>query len=108
MNNITVQRIRALSAEQGRSLKYLCDVIGVKSRTYFHDIEKQQREIPIDKLELIAKSLNTTTAYLLGETDEKDKPSLSGTIDALLEDLSIEALVNIKEKIEEKIKKRGQ
>lgn len=106
MSNITTQRIRALCTEQGRSLKYLCDQIGVKSRTYFQDIEKQQRQIPDDKLKIIANILNTTTDYLLGETDEKNKPSLSGKLDLLLEDLSIEALIDIKEKIEEIIKNR--
>lgn len=107
MNNNTVQRIRALSAEQGRSLKYLCDAIGVKSRTYFHDIEKQHREIPIDKLELIAESLNTTTAYLLGETDEKAQTAPSESLDDLLDGLSYEALFHIKEKIEEILKNRS-
>ena len=69
MNNITTQRIRALSKEQGRTLRYLCDKIGVKSGTYFQDIEKQDRSIPMDKLEIIAQALDTSTDYLLGKTD---------------------------------------
>lgn len=72
-NNITTQRIRELVDEQGRSLKYLCDRIGVKSRTYFQDVEKQGRNIPVKKLEIIADALDTTTDYLLGETDVKTK-----------------------------------
>ena len=98
MSNITTQRIRALCAEQGRSLKYLCDQIGVKSRTYFQDIEKQQREIPDNKLKVIADTLNTTTDYLLGKPDEKSRPSLSDKFESLLEDLSIDVLIDIKAK----------
>ena len=108
MSSITTQRIRDLSSEQGRSLKYLCDQIGVKSRTYFQDIEKQQREIPAEKLKVIADALGTTTDYLLGKTDEKSKPSLSGQLDPLLDGLSLEALIDIKTKIEEIIKNREQ
>lgn len=106
MSNITTQRIRALCAEQGRSLKYLCDQIGVKSRTYFQDIEKQEREIPDNKLKVIADTLNTTTDYLLGKTDEKSRPSLSGRLDSLLDGLSLEDLIEIKTKIEEIIDNR--
>ena len=100
MSNITTQRIRDLAKEQGRSLKYLCDQIGVKSRTYFQDIEKQQREIPADKLEILAATLNTTVEYLGGKTDQKSKPSASDQFDALLNDLPAEALIDIKLKIE--------
>lgn len=106
MSNITTQRIRALCAEQGRSLKYLCDQIGVKSRTYFQDIEKQQREIPDNKLKVIADTLNTTTDYLLGKTDEKSIPSSSRNFESLFGDLSTEALIDMKAKIEEIIKSR--
>lgn len=101
MSNITTQRIRDLAKEQGRSLKYLCDQIGVKSRTYFQDIEKQQREIPADKLEILAATLNTTVDYLVGKTDQKTKPSASEQLDALLNGLPVEALLDIKSKIED-------
>ena len=106
MSNITTQRIRDLAKEQGRSLKYLCDQIGVKSRTYFQDIEKQQRKIPADKLDILAATLNTTVDYLVGNTDISDKPSSSDQLDDLLNGLSAEALIDIKYKIEKILSKR--
>ena len=67
--NITVQRIKQLAKQQGRSLTYLCKVIGLESRSYFNDIEKNNRVIPDDKLQIIADALETTTDYLIGNTD---------------------------------------
>ncbi|MBR0442946.1 MAG: helix-turn-helix transcriptional regulator [Clostridia bacterium] len=69
-----VQRIKNLAQEQGISVTYLCKKIGLSSRTYFNDIEKHGREIPLDKLTIIAEALHTTVAYLKGETKQK-KPS---------------------------------
>lgn len=70
----TVQRIKNLAREQGISMTYLCKKIGLTSRTYFNDIEKHNREIPLDKLSIIASALNTTVGYLRGETDEIRTP----------------------------------
>ena len=68
--SITTQRIRNLAKEQGRSLTYLCEKLGFKGRTYFTDIENSHRDIPTDKLIIIADLLNTTIDYLLGNTDD--------------------------------------
>lgn len=110
MNNITTQRIRELAEEQGRSLKYLCDRIGVKSRTYFQDIEKQGRNIPMDKLKIIADALDTTTDYLLGEIDIKHKTPqthlLKDEFTSLIDSMSTENLLKLQAIIEEKIKNR--
>ena len=74
--NITLQRIRQLADEQGRTLTYLCEKIGMKGRSYFTDIEKKSRKIPEDKLQILADTLGTTTDYLLGKTDSP-KPFFS-------------------------------
>lgn len=42
---------------------------------YFIDIDKSNRDIPDDKLLMIADILNTTPEYLKGETDIKEKPA---------------------------------
>ena len=70
-----VKRIKKLANEQGRSMTYLCKKIGLSSRTYFNDIEKHNRQIPDDKLKIIAESLNTTVDYLLGKKQEKKSHS---------------------------------
>lgn len=70
-----VDRIRILSKTRGRSLSYLCREMGVTSG-YFIDIEKSGRNIPRDKLAVIASCLDTTPEYLLGETDDPYSPDV--------------------------------
>lgn len=67
-------RIRSLSKEKGISLSFICRKLGV-APVYFIDIEKSSRDIPEDKLSVIADILNTTPEYLKGETDIKEKPA---------------------------------
>ncbi len=69
----TVTRIKQRAKELERSLSYICGKLGV-ARVYFIDIEKSGREIPDDKLIVIADILETTPEYLRGETDQKEKP----------------------------------
>ena len=63
-----VSRIKSISKEKGISLSFLCSKMGV-ARVYFNDIEKQNRAIPHDKLEIIADVLNVSVDYILGNTD---------------------------------------
>ncbi len=72
-----ISRIKKLAKEQKRSLAYLCAQMGV-ARVYFNDIEKNNRNIPDDKLEIIARELHTTIAYLKGEINEKEPPATMG------------------------------
>lgn len=65
-------RIRALAKEKGLSLSFICSKLGV-AHVYFIDIDKSGRDIPDDKLAIIADLLNTTPEYLKGETDVKEK-----------------------------------
>lgn len=67
-------RIRALAKEKGLSLSFICSKLGV-AHVYFIDIDKSNRDIPDDKLLMIADILNTTPEYLKGETDIKEKPA---------------------------------
>ena len=52
-------RIRALAKEKGLSLSFICSKLGV-AHVYFIDIDKSNRDIPDDKLLMIADILNTT------------------------------------------------
>ena len=70
-----VKKIKSLAQERGIKLNFICTQLGLTSRTYFHDIEKNGRTIPADKLSIIADILNTTPEYLLGLTDKKEKPT---------------------------------
>lgn len=74
---VNINKIRAMAKENKRSLSYLVSAIGLNSRTYFNDVEKNGRDIPDKYLSIIAKELNTTVAYLRDETNVKEKPSAS-------------------------------
>ena len=65
----TISRIKELAKEQGRSMSYLCRVLGYKSRTYFNDLEKQGRSLPADKLEILADIFGVSVDYLLEKTE---------------------------------------
>ena len=71
-------RIRELAKQCDLPLAFLCRRIGV-AKVYFNDIDKSGRDIPDDKLSIIASILNTTPEYLKGETDQKEKPAGEST-----------------------------
>ena len=56
----TVERIKKLAKQQGRSLSYLCRELGFSSRTYFTDVERNNRTIPEDKLKILADILGVS------------------------------------------------
>lgn len=85
----TVERIKHIAKEQGRSLTYLCKQLGFTSRTYFNDIEKNNRDIPIDKLTQIAAILGVTVDYLLGNSDIPSKAEKPADYGELQEDVII-------------------
>ena len=86
----TVSRIRKRAKEKGKTLKSICLKLGYNGRTYFSDIDNKGGTIPDDKLEIIAHELDTTVAYLKGESDEKEKTAQeSGTISIRSRDGSV-------------------
>ena len=66
---LTVERIKALSKSKGFKMKFICGNIGVRDN-YFTDCKAKNIDIPVDKLTAVATMLNTTVAYLSGETDD--------------------------------------
>ncbi len=73
---VNIDKLKTRAKEKGKSLAFLCKKMGV-ARVYFNDIEKHGREISLDKLEIIARELDTTVEYLRDETDDPEikKPS---------------------------------
>lgn len=72
-------RIKLLAKENGLSITFICKKLNM-AKTYFHDLEKTGRDIPDDKIKVIADILDTTPEYLRGKTDIKAKeksPSIS-------------------------------
>jgi len=82
-----IERIKALAYEKGISMSFLCKKMNV-ARVYFNDIQKNGRTIPDDKLAIIAGTLGTSVEYLLGKTEQKEKPTVNdGERDALERDI---------------------
>lgn len=67
---VNIDKIRELAKRDRRSLSYLVSLLGLSSRTYFNDIEKNGRDIPDKYLRIIADELHTTPEYLRDETDD--------------------------------------
>lgn len=63
---VNIDKIKTLAKEQGLSLSFICTQLGV-AKVYFNDIVKNNRDIPIEKLQIIADILNTTPEYLRDE-----------------------------------------
>ena len=78
---VQTDRIRTKAKECGRSLSYLCRALGV-TNGYFVDIERQNRNIPREKLDIIAVELNTTPEYLSYKTDDPN-PKEKEPVEAL-------------------------
>ena len=84
-------RLNELRSASGKSLKYLCDLVGER-RTYIGEAKARGNNIPDAYIGIWADDLGTTVAYLKGETDQKEKPT-DVSIDRLPPD--VQELVNL-------------
>lgn len=75
------KRLLSLRNLKGLSRELLSDQVGIHARTlenYERDIKDAKRRVPdIDILEGIAMALDTTVAYLVGETDDPSRDALT-------------------------------
>lgn len=86
-------RIVALAKKQGKSITYLCGLIG-RYRGYMKDISKASSAMPMEYLQIIAADLGTTPEYLLFKTDN---PSVMMKNDSNVRGFSMErSVVQIK------------
>ena len=67
------ERIRQRRIELDLSQEELAKRLGYSSRTSISKIELDERKVPIEKLEAIAKALNTTSAWLMEWKSVEDK-----------------------------------
>ena len=68
----TVNRIKELSKSQGRSLTYMYNALNLPVG-YLRDVKANKTALTDERLQAIADFLDTTTEYLLGKTDIKEK-----------------------------------
>lgn len=80
-----INRIIDLAKSKGISQAYLCSKIGMR-RTYLGEVRNGHDRLTDDRINKIADILDTTPAYLRGETDEKEKPALETLSDSELDD----------------------
>ena len=76
INNI-IERIKAMAKQQGITQTFLCKQIG-KRATYLNEVKLGKDRIHDNEIEVIASILNTTPAYLRGETDDPEPPTAEG------------------------------
>lgn len=67
-------RLHNLMKEKGRNKTYMCRAIG-HADNYLNWLRKNNRTPDTDVIEIWAEILDTTPAYLNGETDIKEKPT---------------------------------
>lgn len=67
-------RLKERAKEKGRTYKFLCDQLG-REKNYISNCALGADKLSAENLAKIADLLETTPAYLLGESDEKEKPT---------------------------------
>lgn len=64
-----VQRIKEMTKKNGYTMKHICAKLGVRDN-FFTDCKHRGAPIPDDVLKTLSTMLDTTVAYLIGETDD--------------------------------------
>lgn len=72
-DNIFGQRILELRKAAGLTQKQLGEIVGLSMQA-INDIEKGRRETTFTKAILLARYFDTTVDYLIGETDNLERP----------------------------------
>lgn len=105
-------RLDQLIKETGKKKNYLSIKIGHSGR-YLNDAKKQNTNIKVDEVEIIARELNTTSSYLLGLTDIKEPATQTGDglsvddVKRFLKALPNQGLYDLLEDIMEELKSRN-
>ena len=70
---LNFDRITQLAKENHKSLSFLSANVLGKYRTFLRDVRDHNGKITDEQIAILANALNTTSAYLKGETDIKEK-----------------------------------
>lgn len=107
----TIERIREVAKSKGIKLNYICQQLGLTSRTYFNDVEKNNRDIPPERLNKIANILGVSVDYLLGNTPSPIKKGVRIPVyGSVAAGIPIEAITDIEdyEDISEDMARNGE
>lgn len=69
-------RVKQKRENMGLSQEELADKMGYKSKTSIHKIEQGITDLPLSKVEELAKVLNVTTSYLMGWESKKEENNI--------------------------------
>lgn len=86
---LRIDRLLERAKARGVSQAHLAELVGRK-RYYISDLTRDGTQPSAETVEVWADALSTTPAYLLGETDEKEKPA--GTVAGGLDKADAEIL----------------
>ena len=106
-NSAIVQQIKSLAKEKGITLTFICKTIG-QGAWYFNDVARGKTSLSENDLNTVAKLLSTTPEYLLGKTEQKEKPA--GITDELWnalckDDVKMDLAIQISQMSPEKAKR---
>lgn len=71
-----VERAKQIAKSKGISFAFVCAQIG-KSRSYLSEMLANNRDIPEKMIKPVADALGVTVEELTGESEQKEKPTLS-------------------------------
>ena len=71
---LQTDRLLERAKELGVSQAHLAELVG-RQRYYLADLARKGTQPSAETVAVWAEALSTTPAYLLGETDEKEKPT---------------------------------
>ena len=74
LNNANIDKIKSLAKEQGVKIKFICSKLGL-AETYLSNVKNGKDRMTMERLEIIADTLNTTVEYLTDQSDQKEKPT---------------------------------
>lgn len=86
---LRIDRLLERAKARGVSQAHLAELVG-RQRYYLADLARKGTQPSAETVEVWADALSTTPAYLLGETDEKEKPT--GTVAGGLDKADAEIL----------------
>lgn len=93
---VEIDRIYSLAKEQGMKKQFLCQQIGI-NEAYFRQA-KSKNMLPETIVEKAANILGTTTDYLHGKTDKKEKSGeIAGLSENEIELLNLFRLLSVQE-----------
>ena len=71
-----VERAKKIATEKGINVSFVCREVG-KSRGYISQMLVSGRDFPDEMLAPVANALGVTVEELTGESEQKEKPTLS-------------------------------